>query len=148
MPLVRLALPDDFEPFDFMGRTMYRVRWCDRLCPGNPAEDPATGAELFNEWQCAIAAGHDPQLEPGQRLALIIRWCLDSATKDAIKLASEIIGKYKGSASVITLDFPKDNFGEPALAYRYELAFLNKQVMELPAETVMQLQNLCKGSNE
>lgn len=148
MPLVRLALPDDFEPFDFMGRTMYRVRWCDRLCPGNPTDDPASGAKLFNEWQCAIAAGHDPQLEPGQRLALIIRWCLDNATKDAIKLASAIIATYKGSASGITLEFEKDNFGEPALAYRYELAFLNKQVMELPAETVMQLQNLSKGSNE
>lgn len=146
MPLVRLATVADYEPFDFMGRTMYRVSWCDRLCPGNPSEDPAAGAALFNEWQCAIAAGHDPQLDPGKRLELIVEWCLNTSSIDAFKLAKEIVTKFKKGTELITLEFSQENYSEPALAYRYELAFLNKQVMELSAETVLKLQNLSKGS--
>ncbi len=146
MPLVRLATASDYESFDFMGRTMYRVSWCDRLCPGNPSEDPATGVELFNEWQCAIAAGHDPQSDPGQRLDQIVEWCLNADDKDAFKLAAIIANKFKRSAEHITLEFSTDDYIEPALAYRYELAFLNKQVMELSAEVILKLQNLSKGS--
>lgn len=142
MALVRLARVEDYEAFDLLGRTMYRVTWCDKLCPGNPTEDPISGIELFNEWQCALAAGHEQIVNPATRLSLIVSWCLATRSRTSAKVASEIIGKYKCQDYLISLAFDASEFEEPGLAYRYELAFLNDQVVKLPALQILQLQTL------
>lgn len=140
MPLVRLAKVEDYVPFDLLGRTMYRVTWCDKMCPGNPTDDPSNGLRLFNDWQCAAAAGHEAINDPALRLDLIVEWCLAERSETSKKLTAEILKKYKQTEYLITLEFEADAFQEPGLAYRYELAFLNAQVQKLPASTVLRLQ--------
>lgn len=142
MPLVRLASFDDYEVFDLLGRTMYRVAWCEKMCPGNPTDDPQTGIMLFNEWQCAVAAGHETIENPIAKLDLIVSWCFSNHSATSLKIASEIVSRYKQRSYTISLDFNPSDFEEPGLAYRYELAFLNEQAMKLPAERIMQLQAL------
>lgn len=140
MPLVRLAKVEDYESFDLLGRTMYRVTWCELMCPGNPTDDPISGLAQFNDWQCARAAGHETVTDPSTRLNLIVEWCLAERSETSKTLTAEILKKYKQPEYLITLDFEADAFQEPGLAYRYELAFLNAQVQKLPASTALQLQ--------
>lgn len=142
MPLVRLANLKDYEAFDLLGRTMYRVTWCENMCPGNPTDDPKAGLDLFNEWQCSVAAGHEIIENPFAKLELIVSWCLATLSATSIKIAKEIVSRYKEHGYQITLDFDASDYEEPGLAYRYELAFLNEQAMKLPALRIMQLQAL------
>jgi len=142
MPLVRLAAIEDYEAFEMLGCTMYRIAWCDKLCPGNPTETPEEGVALFNEWQCAVAAGHAECESPVERLGKIVSWCLSEATMTAARLASEIVNCSKRADYVISLDFDTNDFEGKGLAYRYELAFLNAQAGTLPAAQLMELQNL------
>ncbi|MDP2104770.1 MAG: hypothetical protein Q8J76_02155 [Desulfobulbaceae bacterium] len=148
MPVVRLAKLEDYEAFDLLGRAMYRIRWHEQMCPGNPTDDPSEGLPLFNEWQCTVAAGKQDQLDPGARLDLITAWCISNNTAEAALLAVEILNKYKGNDSNISLEFNASDFSEPALGFRYELAFLNSYVSKLPASVIMQLQNICKGGDQ
>lgn len=140
MPLVRLAKVEDYMPFDLLGRTMYRITWCEKMCPGNPTDNPTDGLPLFNEWQCVVAGGHEAIEDPASRLDQIVQWCLTEQSVTSKKLAEEIVKKYKQPEYLITLEFEADAFQEPGLAYRYELAFLNAQVQKLPASTALRLQ--------
>jgi len=142
MPLVRLAAIEDYEAFDMLGCTMYRIAWCNKLCPGNPTESPEEGIALFNEWQCAVAAGHADIDDPAERLGKIVTWCLAEATITAVRLASEIVMRCKSADYVIPLAFDTNEYQGQGLAYRYELAFLNAQARTLPAARLMELQNL------
>ncbi|NWL45440.1 hypothetical protein DM819_06025 [Pseudomonas hunanensis] len=142
MQLVRLAAIEDYEAFDMLGCTMYRIAWCDKLCPGNPTELPEEGIALFNEWQCAVAAGHADIESPAERLGEIVSWCLSEATVTAVRLASEIVKRSRNVDYVISLEFATSEFEGQGLAYRYELAFLNAQAGMLPAAKLMELQNL------
>ncbi|MDG6381873.1 hypothetical protein QCD83_23885 [Pseudomonas savastanoi pv. phaseolicola] len=140
MALVRLAKLEDYELFEHFGRTMYRITWCDKLCPGNPTDSPADGVLLFNEWQCAVASGNDDTSDPLTKLQRMITWCMDTNTNASRRLASDIVEKYKRPESHISLEFNTGEYCETSLAYRYELAFLHNQVSKLPALRVLQLQ--------
>ena len=142
MALVRLAKIEDFESFDLLGRTMYRVTWCDKLCPGNPTDDPKVGMPLFNEWQCAVAAGLDNLPGPAEKLAVIVNWCLTTGSPDRVNLAKELVKANRDKGYEVGLEFNNNDYAEPGLGYRYELAFLKTQIRLLAAAQVMQLQNL------
>ena len=46
----RLAIPSDYVLQFILGRSSYVLPWEDKLCPGNPADDPETGAEEYNAY--------------------------------------------------------------------------------------------------
>ena len=46
----RLAIPSDYVLQFILGRASYVLPWEDKLCPGNPADDPETGAEEYNAY--------------------------------------------------------------------------------------------------
>jgi len=58
-----------------------------------------------------------------------------------VTLAKELVRANRDGVR-IGLDFNTNEYIEPAVGYRYELAFLNEQIQLLPAAQVMQLQNL------
>ena len=142
MALVRLANLNDYESVDVLGRTMFKITWCPTLCPGSPTEDPRIGLELFNEWQCAVAAGLDNLPEPADKLTAIVSWCLATDSPDRVRLAKELVKANRDAGYVVGLEFNNADYVEPGLGYRYELAFLKEQIRLLAAAQVMQLQNL------
>lgn len=141
MALVRLAKLDDYESVEVLGRTMFKITWCPNLCPGSPTDDPAKGLDLFNEYQCSVAAGLDDRSEPAEKLAAIVDWCLTTDCDDPVPLAKALVRANRDGVRV-GLDFNNQDYAEPALGYRYELAFLNDEIQQLSAAQVMQLQNL------
>lgn len=141
MALVRLANLKDYESVEVLGRTMFKITWCPTLCPGNPTDDPVKGLDLYNEYQCSVAAGLEHKTQPAEKLALIVEWCLAAPGQACIGLAKELLAANRNGVR-LGLNFPHDQYAEPALAYRYELAFLNDEIQLLPAAQVMQLQNL------
>ncbi|WAH62178.1 hypothetical protein LZ023_40590 (plasmid) [Pseudomonas silvicola] len=145
MPLVRLAKLEDYQSFEMLGCTKYRITWCDKLCPGNPADDPQSGLQEFNDWQCSIAAGHE-QLSRNERLAVIVQWCLTAPGGMGVRLAQLIITTHKPPRPRIGMEFDATQYLEPELAFRYELAFLNDEIWKLPAQEVLELQNLIMGN--
>ena len=142
MALVRLANLNDYESVDVLGRTMFKITWCPTLCPGSPTEDPREGLELFNEWQCAVAAGLDNLPGPAEKLAVIVHWCLTTGSPDRVNLAKELVKANRNKDYEVRLEFNNNDYAEPGLGYRYELAFLKTQIRLLAAAQVMQLQNL------
>lgn len=142
MALVRLANLNDYESVEVLGRTMFKITWCSSLCPGSPTEDPRKGLELFNEWQCAVAAGLDGLPGPAEKLAAIVDWCLKTDSIDRVGLAKELIKANREKGYKVGLEFNNTDYAEPGLGYRYELAFLKEQIQLLSALQVMQLQNL------
>lgn len=141
MALVRLASIDDYEQIDVQGRTMYQVRWSNQLCPGNPAADPESGLEEFNQWQCAIAAGHE-ELSPPRQLNAIIEWCVNADNQVGNRLIGLIVQAHRSSNNKITLEFDPSDYKEPELAYRYELAFLNREIASLSSGKILELRNI------
>lgn len=141
MALVRLAKLDDYESVEVLGRTMFKITWCPNLCPGSPTEDPAEGLDLFNEYQCSVAAGLENRSDPAEKLAVIVDWCLTTACDDRVLLAKALVKANRDGVRV-GLDINNQDYAEPALGYRYELAFLNDEILKLAAAQVMQLQNL------
>jgi len=141
MALVRLAKLDDYESVEVLGRTMFKITWCPNLCPGSPTDNPAIGLNLFNEYQCSVAAGLESRSDPADKLAVIVDWCLTTACDDRVPLARVLV-KAKREGVRVGLDINDQDYTEPALGYRYELAFLNDEIQQLAAAQVMQLQNL------
>ncbi|WP_222935844.1 hypothetical protein, partial [Pseudomonas mandelii] len=60
----RLAIPSDYVLQFILGRASYVLPWEDRLCPGNPTDDPETGAEEYNTSALKKAQGVDRATTP------------------------------------------------------------------------------------
>lgn len=142
MALVRLAKLDDYESVDVLGRTMFKITWCPVLCPGSPTDDRVKGLHAFNEYQCSVAAGLAHTAEPAEKLDSIVQWVCTATTEDRHLIANEIVQANRNEGYLVGLEFNTELFGDPGLAYRYELAFLNTPIKALPASLMMRLQNL------
>ncbi|WP_154660707.1 hypothetical protein [Marinobacter nanhaiticus] len=108
--------------------------------PGNPTDDPVKGAALFNDWQCAVAAGREPNSDSASRLGRIISTCLENQKESWAKLlANEIVRINREPDYFLTMDFCRDDYPGPGVQARSELPFLHAAIKELPAETVIKL---------
>ena len=76
----RLAKPSDYVLQEVLGQQMYLIPWEPRMCPGNPADDPELGAQLYNEFACAAAQGVT-QRSPAEKTADIIDWAITTPEK-------------------------------------------------------------------
>lgn len=132
----RLVKPSDYVLQDILGRSMYVIPWEERLCPGNPADDPEQGTRLYNEFACAAAQGIT-QRSPSEKIDDIIEWVLTTPGEAARGLAADIaavyLGKYQFRMDALDL------WDEETKAHRACLIFHNEDLRDLPGKTVMAL---------
>lgn len=91
----RLAKPSDYVLQEVLGQQMYLIPWEPRMCPGNPADDPELGAQLYNEFACAAAQGVT-QRSPAEKTADIIDWAITTPGEAARSLAADLAATYLG----------------------------------------------------
>ena len=132
----RLAKPSDYVLQDVLGRSMYVLPWEPRLCPGNPAEDPETGAAEYNEHALSRAqegdtgVTHDPV---GDSVDSALKTPGEAYRALASDLADAFLGKYR-----FCLD-DLEHWDEETKSIRGALTFCNAALRELPARQVMAL---------
>jgi hypothetical protein len=134
----RLAKPSDYVPIDILGRPSYVLPWESRLCPGNPTDDPAEGALLYNEFACASAQGVTQQ-SPAEQVALIIDWTLGTPGEAARSLATDLAAAYQGKYQFRMDDLQL--WDDETKAHRGHLVFHNNDIRELSAQAIMSLRS-------
>ena len=132
----RLAKSSDYVLQDVLGQQMYLIPWEPRLCPGNPADDPELGAQLYNEFVCAAAQGVT-QRSPAEQTADIIDWAIATPGEAARSLAADLAAAYQGKHQFRMDDL--ELWDEETKAHRAHLIFHNKDIRDLSASRVMAL---------
>ena len=132
----RLAKPSDYIRQELFGRISYVIPWETRLCPGNPADSPETGAELYNEFVQEEAKGVVPRT-PAEQISDILNWVLKTPGESAHRLAADLAAAYLGKHSFRIDDL--EGWDAETKAHRAHLVFHNKDIAQLPARTVMAL---------
>ena len=132
----RLAKPSDYVLQDVLGRSMYVLPWEPRLCPGNPADDPETGAAEYNEHALVRAQEGDTGAIPdpvGEAVDLALKTPGEAYRALAEDLAEAYQGRYR---------FLIDNLAqwdEETRWLRADLVFSNSELRHLSATQVMAL---------
>lgn len=132
----RLATPSDYVQQDVLGQSTYVLPWEPRLCPGNPADDPELGAQLYNEFACNAAQGIT-QRTAAEQMGDIIDWTIATPGEAARGLATDLTAAYQGKHQFRMEDL--ENWNEETKAHRAHLVFLNADICELPAQLIMSL---------
>ena len=132
----RLAKSSDYVLQDVLGQQMYLIPWEPRLCPGNPADDPELGAQLYNEFVCAAAQGVT-QRSPAEQTADIIDWAIATPGEAAHSLAADLAAAYQGKHQFRMDDL--ELWDEETKAHRAHLIFHNEDIRGLSAQVIMAL---------
>ena len=132
----RLAKPSDYVRQDVLGQSTYVLPWEPRLCPGNPADDPELGAQLYNEFACNAAQGVI-QRSPAEQLADIIGWVIATPGESARGLAADLAAAYQGKHRFLMEDL--EHWDTETKPYRAHLILHNEDLRALSAQTVMAL---------
>jgi len=136
MLMQRLVKPSDYVLQDVLGQSMYLIPWESRLCPGNPAEDPNSGAQLYNAFVQKQANGVVPRT-PAEQMSDILDWVFKTAGEPARRLAADLAAAYLGKHAFLIDDL--ENWDEETKAHRVHLVFHNAELQELSAQTIMGL---------
>ena len=132
----RLAKPSDYVPQEVLGQSSYVLPREQRLCPGNPTDDPALGAKLYNEFACAAAQGV-MQLSPAEQIADIVDWAITTSGEAARSLAADLAATYQGKHQFRMEDL--ELWDEETKPHRAHLIFHNEDIQELSAPVIMSL---------
>ena len=132
----RLAKPSDYVRQYVLGQSTYVLPWEPRLCPGNPADDPELGAQLYNEFACNAAQGVTPR-SPAEQLADIIGWAIATPGEAACGLAADLAATYQGKHQFRPEDL--QHWDEETKPHRAHLIFHNQELRALSARTIMAL---------
>ena len=132
----RLAKPSDYVRQDLFGQSTYMLPWEPRLCPGNPADDPELGAQLYNDFSCAAAQGVT-QRSPAEQMADIIDWAIVTPGEAARGLAADLAAAYQGKHQFLMEDL--EHWDAETKPHRAHLIFHNEDLRALSAQTVMAL---------
>lgn len=132
----RLAKPSDYVLQDVLGQQMYLIPWEPRLCPGNPADDPELGAQLYNEFACAAAQGVT-QRSPVEQVADVVDWVIATPGEAARSLAADLAAAYLGKHQFRMEDL--ELWDEETKEHRSHLIFHNENLRDLSAPLVMAL---------
>ena len=132
----RLANPSDYVRQDVLGQSTYVLPWEPRLCPGNPADDPELGAQLYNEFACNAALGVI-QRSPAEQMADIIDWAIVTPGEAARSLAADLAATYQGKHHFQMDDL--ELWDEQTKPHRAHLIFHNEDIQELSAPVIMAL---------
>lgn len=132
----RLAKPSDYVRQDVLGQSIYVLPWEPRLCPGNPTDDPALGAQLYNEFACAAAQGV-MQRSSIEQMADIVDWAIATPGEAARCLAADLAATYQGKHQFRMEDL--ELWDEETKPHRAHLIFHNEDIRDLSASRVMAL---------
>ena len=132
----RLAKPSDYVRQEVLGQSTYVLPWEPRLCPGNPADDPELGAQLYNEFACATAQGVT-QRSPVEQMTDIIEWAIATPGEAARSLTADLAAAYQGKHQFRMEDL--QNWDEETKPHRAHLVFHNEAIRGLSAQIVMTL---------
>ncbi|MBW0238664.1 MULTISPECIES: hypothetical protein [Pseudomonas] len=132
----RLAKPSDYVRQDILGQSTYVLPWEQRLCPGNPTDDPALGAKLYNEFACAAAQGVMPR-SSAEQMADIVDWVIATPGEAARCLAADLAATYQGKHQFRMEDL--ELWDEETKPHRAHLIFHNEDIRDLSASRVMAL---------
>lgn len=132
----RLAKPSDYVLQEVLGQSTYVLPWEPRLCPGNPADNPELGAELYNEFACAAAQGVT-QRSPAEQTEDIIDWVIATPGEAARSLAADLAATYQGKHHFRMADL--ESWDEETKPHRAHLIFHNEDILGFSAKTIMAL---------
>ena len=132
----RLAKPSDYVPQEVLGQSSYVLPWEQRLCPGNPTDNPALGAQLYNDFVCA-AAQSVTQRSPSEQIADIVDWAITTSGEAARSLAVDLAATYQGKHQFRMEDL--DLWDEETKLHRVHLIFHNEDIQGLSAQMIMAL---------
>ncbi|RQH75777.1 hypothetical protein [Pseudomonas aeruginosa] len=141
MPIARIATLSDYVPYQHDGRTLYRIRWEDALCPGSPTDNPADGLPAYNAHQIAVAAGKPTLFDVFDDA---IEWCLAGESVDAQQLASDIV-KHHSRGTDIPLGIDQTQGTTVSRNFRFAVAFLKDQIRSLPPSKILALRGVAAG---
>ncbi|NWD45781.1 hypothetical protein [Pseudomonas yamanorum] len=132
----RLAKPSDYVRQEVLGQSTYMLPWEPRLCPGNPADDPELGAQLYNDFACAAAQGFT-QRSPAEQMTDIIDWAIATPGEAARSLAADLAAAYQAKHQFRIEDL--EHWDEETKPHRAHLIFHNTDITRLSAQVVMAL---------
>jgi hypothetical protein len=132
----RLAKPSDYVRQEVLGQSTYMLPWEPRLCPGNPADDPELGAQLYNDFACAAVLGIT-QRSPAEQMTDIIDWVIATPGVAPRALAADLAAAYQDKHQFLMKDL--EHWDAETKAHRAHLIFHNEDLRALSAQTVMAL---------
>ena len=139
----RLAKPSDYVRQEVLGQSTFVLPWEPRLCPGNPADDPEIGAQLYNEFACAAAKGVTQQ-SPDEQIADIVEWAIATPGEAARCLAVDLAATYQGKHKFRMEDL--ELWDEETKPHRAHLIFQNEGISRLSARVLMALRSRAASS--
>ena len=132
----RIAKPSDYVLQDILGRSQYVLPWEDKLCPGNPTDDPEAGAAEYNGHALERACNGDMAIAADP-----VGDAVDSALKtpgEAYRtLSRDMAASYLGDYQFLMSDL--ENWDGETKAIRASLVFSNQDLRNLSARQVMDL---------
>ena len=134
----RLAKPSDYVLQDVLGRPMYVLPWETSLCPGNPADNPETGAAEYNQHALLRAQEGDSEAFP-DRIRDSVDWALKTPGEAARAFAADLAAAYMGNYQFRIEDL--EHWDADTKSFRADLVFRNAQLRELSARQVMALRS-------
>ncbi|AWZ09934.1 MULTISPECIES: hypothetical protein [Bacteria] len=132
----RLAIPSDYVLQFILGRASYVLPWEDKLCPGNPADDPETGAEEYNAYAIKKAQEVGRATKPDPVLDAVYL-ALKTPGEAYRALAEDLAEAYQGRYRFLIDNLAQ--WDEETRWLRADLVFSNSELRHLSATQVMAL---------
>ena len=132
----RLAKPSDYVLQDIFGKSQYVLPWEDKLCPGNPTDDPKAGAVEYNEH--ALERAHNGGVAiKADPVGDAVNAALKTPGEAYRTLARDLAASYLGDYQFLMSDL--EQWDEETKAVRAPLVFANQDLRNLSARQVMDL---------
>ena len=132
----RLAKPSDYVLQDIFGKSQYVLPWEDKLCPGNPTDDPKAGAVEYNEH--ALERAHNGGVGlVADPVGDAVSFALKTPGEAYRALARDLAASYLGDYQFLMSDL--EQWDEETKAVRAPLVFANQELRNLSARQVMDL---------
>lgn len=132
----RIAKPSDYVLQDIFGRSQYVLPWEDKLCPGNPTDDPETGAAEYNGHALERACNGDMAIA-SDPVGDAVNLALKTPGEAYRILSRDLAASYLGDYQFLMSDLEHSD-GETK-AIRASLVFSNQDLRNLSARQVMDL---------
>ncbi|WP_145196072.1 hypothetical protein, partial [Pseudomonas sp. URMO17WK12:I11] len=126
----------DYVLQDILGRSQYVLPWEDKLCPGNPTDDPESGASEYNRH--ALERAHNDGIAlGGDPIGDAVSAALKSPGEAYRALARDLAAAYLGDYQFLISDL--EQWDEETKPIRAGLVFSNQDLRSLSARQVMAL---------
>lgn len=132
----RLAKPSDYVLQDILGKSHYVLPWEDKLCPGNPTDDPVIGAVAYNEH--ALERAHNGGVGlTADPIGDAVNSALKTPGEAYRTLARDLAASYLGDYQFLMSDL--EHWDDETKPIRADLVFSNQDLRSLSARQVMDL---------